>query len=688
MRRSWSLLAWIAACCLGALWAHSSYGGDKATVTIYPGQEIGPVNPLLFGNNQLAYQNGKEEYGARGSGIWDPEHKRSTPEFVTLARECGLTVSRWPGGCGAHNYNWKKTVGALVDRKDQPFGLPEFMRWCADTKSIALITVPVYWGTARDAADLVEYLNAPNDGANPNGGREWAGLRAADGHPPPYDVIWFEFGNESYHGEHHPTEGREHARRITPQDYAKRYLEVRAAMRAVDPRIRLGALVQHGLPQWNKTVLQEIGEEMDFAIDHTYLPVWGKDADPQDSRILLQAATACGAQLQEIYTNLRHLVKSRCDREDLPWAITEYNGHYVQNRPVPYRQTLANALRNAEHLRIMMNPENHIFMANFWQFANEYWGMIQGYPHRRQPLKKQANFLIYEMYAQHFGTTLVRSRVRCNTWDFPGKAGVRPRHGTPSPMVIDPKNLLPKTARWSITPLRGVQQRVRGPLLQVQFRGRDVNYYHAVTTMPAKPDTWYRVTGMIRTENLVGRKGACFQVGDSRGWDVTHSCAISGEVVGTTEWCEVSVDYHTLADTEAICITARRLGEDDGPEPASGTAIYRIYSVQTFQPGNLGAVPDITANVAKRPDGTVTAMLINTNFDRDTTVEIDVAGMDSAPPARAQAWLMSGSAPWATNLGRVPKVRLSRLSVTATPLGWSLKLPRCSLAAVEIHPPK
>jgi len=74
-------------------------------------------------------------------------------------------------------------------------------------------------------------------------------------------------------------------------------------------------------------------------------------------------------------------IKEVVGRDDLYLAITEYNGHFVQEKPVPYRQSLANALRNAEHLGIMMKPENRILMANFWQFANEYWGMVQGYTH-------------------------------------------------------------------------------------------------------------------------------------------------------------------------------------------------------------------------------------------------------------------------------------------------------------------
>ena len=80
-----------------------------------------------------------------------------------------------------HNYNWKKTVGPLEQRPEQQFGLPEFMTWCEETDSIPILGVAVYWGTAADGADLVEYLNSPNDGTNPNGGTDWAAVRAADG---------------------------------------------------------------------------------------------------------------------------------------------------------------------------------------------------------------------------------------------------------------------------------------------------------------------------------------------------------------------------------------------------------------------------------------------------------------------------------------------------------------------------
>ena len=51
-------------------------------------------------------------------------------------------------------------------------------------------------GSAQDAADLVEYLNAPA-GSNPGGGVAWADIRKENGHAEPYNVRYFEIGNEN-----------------------------------------------------------------------------------------------------------------------------------------------------------------------------------------------------------------------------------------------------------------------------------------------------------------------------------------------------------------------------------------------------------------------------------------------------------------------------------------------------------
>ena len=62
-----------------------------------------------------------------------------------------------------------------------------------DIKAEAVWVYGMGQGSAADAADLIEYLNAPADGevTNPNGGVDWAEVRAANGHSEPYGVTRF-----------------------------------------------------------------------------------------------------------------------------------------------------------------------------------------------------------------------------------------------------------------------------------------------------------------------------------------------------------------------------------------------------------------------------------------------------------------------------------------------------------------
>ncbi|MGC9320180.1 MAG: hypothetical protein ACP5KN_19260, partial [Armatimonadota bacterium] len=399
---------------------------EPARIVVHPAAEVGAVNHLVFGNNFLAYQGRNDDYGNRGAGVWDPERRRPQPEYAELARQAGISSARWPGGCATHNYNWKRTVGPLEERPDQQFGLPEFMALCEALDAVPILSIAVYWGTAQDGADLVEYLNAPNDGSNPGGGEDWAAVRAGDGHPEPYGVTWFEYGNESYHGEHEPTGGREHKRVYSGEQYARLFRQYRAAMRAVDPTIKLGAVLLHGRDEWNRPVLEIAGDVIDFGILHTYLPGFHGDTEPENYRSLMEACVAFPPQVERRYDEMNHLVEEITGREDLPWTITEYNGHFVgQEQSPPFRQSLCNALRNAEHLRVMLQPRHGIAMANFWEYANEYWGMVRGYVHKGQQPVKQANYYVYQLYHQHFGETLVEADVECGSWDFSGGGGVQ-----------------------------------------------------------------------------------------------------------------------------------------------------------------------------------------------------------------------------------------------------------------------
>ncbi|WP_442485250.1 alpha-L-arabinofuranosidase C-terminal domain-containing protein [Aeoliella sp. SH292] len=131
---------------------------------------------------------------------------------------------RFPGGCIAHGqglanaYRWKDTVGDVAERKPnwnlwgyhQTYGLGyfEYMQLCEDIGAEPLPVVPL--GVAcgfrqpfdfapmedlhewiDDALDLIEFANGPVDS-------EWGALRAAMGHPEPFNLKYLCLGNEEH----------------------------------------------------------------------------------------------------------------------------------------------------------------------------------------------------------------------------------------------------------------------------------------------------------------------------------------------------------------------------------------------------------------------------------------------------------------------------------------------------------
>ncbi|HEW79129.1 MAG TPA: hypothetical protein ENH34_04075 [Phycisphaerales bacterium] len=420
------LLVIVAAIAVGAFAAES-------TITVYYDKELGQINKLVFGNNFLGHgPMSREPLGESssivprvvsvmdyGAGIWDPKRKKPVKEVIDLAKETGLSIARFPGGCGTHLYDWKKTIGP--EREHFLYGLDEFMKTAEQIGAEVVMTASYYTGDANDAADLVEYLNAANDGSNPNGGTDWAAERAKNGHPAPYNVKYFEVGNETW-GSHPPK-----VKKISPGQYARRYLKYYEAMKKTDPSIQIGAVLFWS-SSWNRKVTSIVKDKVDFGIQHTYpsprvdREKVKKMAPKEVFRISLASPVL---RDENRYPDFLKLLKKNAGR-DIPLAITEYNGGFTGLHDPAYRHSLTAALVNAELLRIFMKPEYNILMANYWQFSNSYWGMIKAegdgfyftkhsYP---KPIKytKRPNYYPYQLYNRHFGEVLIDTDVRCDSY--------------------------------------------------------------------------------------------------------------------------------------------------------------------------------------------------------------------------------------------------------------------------------
>ena len=130
------------------------------------------------------------------------------PDILEAVKQLHPTCLRWPGGGYVAQYNWKWGIGPQEERQrwahwmwldyDQnAFGTDEFIRFCREIDTEPVIVVSVGFDRPesereqilQNACDWVAYCNEPATG-------KWGSVRAANGHPEPYNVKYWEIDNE------------------------------------------------------------------------------------------------------------------------------------------------------------------------------------------------------------------------------------------------------------------------------------------------------------------------------------------------------------------------------------------------------------------------------------------------------------------------------------------------------------
>ncbi len=216
------------------------------------------IDRNLFG--QFAENLGHGLY----EGIWvGPEspipNTRGIRNDVVAALK-GLKVPnvRWPGGCFADQYHWRKGIGPRDKRPatvnsawgdvidTNAFGTDEFMDFIQQIGSTPYVSINLGSGTPQEAAEWLEYMTAAAPTA-------LAKERAANGHPEPYKVGFLGIGNESW----------DCGGAMTPDYYVSQMkvysrfvLNMNPAQRANDQMLKVA--VGPGTPdtEWTEAVMQ------------------------------------------------------------------------------------------------------------------------------------------------------------------------------------------------------------------------------------------------------------------------------------------------------------------------------------------------------------------------------------------------------------------------------------------------
>jgi len=668
----------------------SSYGaenGEKANIVIDAASVIGNVQPGVFGQNiEAADQFGTytkvHQYGpARtGSGVWNPESRAFVPEAIEISKNVGMKMLRYPGGCLTHNFNWKDAVGKPEDRPNYSFGIDEYIAFCKKTGAEPLMNVSAYTGTPQDAAELVEYLNAPADAAHP-----WAQKRALWGHPEPYSVRYFEMGNESDHGNHAVGQVIPY-KKYTAKQYAQWFNTCARLMRAVDPTIKIGGLMGTGTgpdDPWNKIVLEGLKDSADFIVVHTYaIGVWAQsyvDNVPQDR--MMRASMAASGHLEIVLKKYRSKIRQYTGK-DIPLAITEYNAAFVQDNPVPYRFSLGAALFSADYIRVLLQPDSNVLMANYWQIYNGYWGMVRKTKDDsgKEIWKKRPAYYLFRLWGQHFGgTRLVSTQVSSPRLPFEGFRYVPPMHGAEylDEKVLSDQNLLkPQDLKTSTGP--GYATAItQGGILRAELSQMKGEYYVHIATIHSAPGTGYQISFEGRSQGL-DKANVGLGMADTRGWDKTQSAIAVEGVQKAHDWKKFEKRFSTLPDAKGVEIVWRLRSK----QPVTGKLEIRNLKILPMRSETFPAYPVITSISSLSADGKKLYVMVFNKHDKDdiaTTINLK-----NFPVKTARYWTVDGPSLASTNM-KSEEVKETETAAPLTISGDSIThiFPAHSMTALE-----
>ncbi|MDH7598034.1 MAG: alpha-L-arabinofuranosidase C-terminal domain-containing protein [Sedimentisphaerales bacterium] len=273
------------------------------------------------------------------------------PDLLMAVADLRPPIIRWPGGCFASLYLWKDGIGPQHKRHKYPaymwddqdnnaYGTDEFLRMCEKIGAQPLLVINTGLLDSACGAMAQFKLDSPSDYLAYaldwmeycNGDAKttkWGAVRAANGHPEPYRVRYWEIDNETW---------------------AAGSAAYIAAVKRFAPAMRAKA-AELGVPillaacggnrfdmQWNRALIDACADLIDFVSIHNY-----EDPDNFDSGV---------RAYEDLFARLGEYI-ARSANPDLKIYVSEWNAQSTDWRTGLYAGGLLNAFeRQGKYLRI------------------------------------------------------------------------------------------------------------------------------------------------------------------------------------------------------------------------------------------------------------------------------------------------------------------------------------------------
>jgi alpha-L-arabinofuranosidase len=401
---------------------------NKATVIIDATKITGRFDPNLLGHNI--------QWTEQGDGLLAPQTIQNSlfrPNVIEALKQLPVPLIRFPGGALASSYIWQKGVGPLGTRgscpdfvgKDQPmlFGTMEYLALLRELGANGMVTLNIN----REPEEAAEWLRF---------------VRQAGG-----AVSYWEVGNESFLPKD-PSYS-------TVDTYISRYFALRKALKAVDPDIKVGPLLEGSLigttwgslivPElevWNRRVVEAINGQAEFFAAHFYAPLARADSEVATATAMAAASEAMERNLRTVSTLIRR------QRPDQELWVTEFNV-LTDNALANWRFGTALAQANYVSSLLLAFVRQQVAGANFWSLlGNHNFGLIKS----SQDPRLRPAALVYQLMGPVAGALAIATETNAPELAYPVIGNV-------------PQALAPKVI--------DAQAFVKGEDLQVMLVNRD-----------------------------------------------------------------------------------------------------------------------------------------------------------------------------------------------------------------------
>jgi len=360
-------------------------------------------------------------------------------DLIAEMKKIGPTMFRWPGGNMVSGYDWRDGIGDADKRpprfdfawnmaEQNDVGIDDYMHLNKLLGMEPYICVNTGFGDDHSAAQEVEYVNGS---VNTPMGK----LRAANGHPEPYHVKWWNVGNEMF--------GAWQLGYMKLDQYVFKHNMVVRAMRSVDPTIKVvaagatpieasqsrAALMTTGThvagfgssEDFTGGLLAQSSDYLDAIAEHLYPSTVDKAFDP-GTQDFVKVDETLGDQSRKLANGIRCAIEAwdeyqrrfpSLHMDQIPISMDEW----LSGRLGDDRDSMFSPLSTAQGFNEMLRHSG-MFVISAYTGAPELLAIS----------KTDASIrpvgLMFELYRRHFGTIPVAITGNSPPHELHGTIGV------------------------------------------------------------------------------------------------------------------------------------------------------------------------------------------------------------------------------------------------------------------------